>query len=672
MPFLLLSPLFYLAGLLAYTVATVALAVGVKKLLIGRYQPLRAPVWGDFYVRNWMMQQVVRLVPWWLLDGTVFQQLVLSALGARIGRRVHIHRGVNLYQGGWDLLDIADNVTVSQGAVLRLVDLEDGQIVVGPISLGEGSTLDTCAGVAGGACLEANAYLTALSSLPRGGRIPSGEQWDGIPAQAVGTAPQPPELPADAREWSPTSHGIALFLGRIALAIFLALPLEGLALAFALLQGLDAEDIADWIEDPSLDSGTVLLGLLLTMAAVPLTLVFEALALRLMGRVRPGVISLWSLSYVRVWLKSSIVESANHWISGTILYPIWLRWAGMTVGRGCEIGSIFDTVPELIEIGPESFFADGVYLGGPRVHRGTVTLAPVRLSKNTFLGNQVVIAGGQSLPEDILIGVCTVADDRQIRPGTSWFGHPPFELPQREVVVCDRRLTHNPTPIRYASRLFWECFRFTLPLVPAVLVVLWFHLLATAEASISLGVLLLVVVPLLDLGVIAALCLLVLALKWLLLGRVRPGTHPLWSCWCYRWDFLFVAWDFYARDLLTVLEGTLFLNWYLRAVGVRIGRGVVLGSGFAQVVDPDMMEFEDGATVNCHFQAHTFEDRVLKIDRVVIRRHATVGFAAMLLYGADIGEYTDVAPHSVVMKRERLLSHRSYAGCPTRLCRPGS
>ena len=50
------------------------------------------------------------------------------------------------------------------------------------------------------------------------------------------------------------------------------------------------------------------------------------------------------------------------------------------------MSSIIDTIPELVEVGPGSFFADGIYLGGPRVHRGTVTLAPVRMGKEIFLG----------------------------------------------------------------------------------------------------------------------------------------------------------------------------------------------------------------------------------------------------------------------------------------------
>src|ERR1019366_6691197 len=143
-------------------------------------------------------------------------------------------------------------------------------------------------------------------------------------------------------------------------------------------------------------------------------------------------------------------------------------------------------------------------------------------------------------------------------------------------------------------------------------------------------VLLLGVVPALDLGVVAVLCLLGLALKWALLGRVKPGIHPLWSCWCYRWEFHFMAWDLYTAGPLAALEGTLLLNWFLRAMGMRIGRNVVLGTGFAYIIDHDMLAFEDGATVNCQFQAHTFEDRVLKIDHVTIRQDATVGNAAVL------------------------------------------
>ena len=58
------------------------------------------------------------------------------------------------------------------------------------------------------------------------------------------------------------------------------------------------------------------------------------------------------------------------------------------------------------------------------------------------------------------------------------------------------------------------------------------------------------------------------AIKVVSLGRGRAGTHPLWSCWCSRWDFLCRAWGQLAwfskavrghltrQSLATSLRGT--------------------------------------------------------------------------------------------------------------------
>jgi len=401
------------------------------------------------------------------------------------------------------------------------------------------------------------------------------------------------------------------------------------------------------------------------MLSVPLTLAIEALIVRAMGRVPEGVIARWSLAYLRVRLKSEMLEAAGGWLAGALFWPVWLRLAGMTVGRGCEISTILDTVPELVEIGPGTFLADGIYIGGPRLDRGAVTLARTRLGANVYLGNHVVIPAGRTLPAGVLLGVCTVAGEA-MEAGRSWFGHPPFELPRREVVECDVRLTLKPSPIRYLTRVFWELLRFALPIPPALAALAWLRVVAAAETT-GAWLPISAAVCLAGLAAELALCLLAVAAKWLLLGRVRPGQHPFWACWCGRWDYMFVTWEAWAHSTLTHLEGTLLLSWYLRAMGMKIGKRVVLGPGFAQVVDPDMLIVEDGATVSAMFQAHTFEDRVLKLDYIRVRRRATLGFATVPLYGADIGAAASVAPHSVVMKHEHLLPALRYEGAPTRV-----
>ena len=661
---LLLAPLLVAAAGIIYTPAALLIAVAIKKLLIGRYRPLRAPVWGSFFVRHWIVTHAVRMVPWSLLEGTTFQQMALRALGARIGRRVHLHRGVDLLQGGWDLLEIGDDVTINRDASIHLVELERGDIVVGPVSLGAGCTLDVRAGLGPDTCLGPGACLTTLSFLPRHGRIPRDERWDGIPATPAGPAPSAPFLAPDDVQLQPLWHGFLLALGRLAVRAVIATPSLLLAVLFAAVFGVDEDGAAGWLSSAAWDWHILLAASVMTTLAVPATVVVEALVSRLLGPVAEGTISRWSPAYVRVWLKAGLVDSAGTWLSGTLFWPAWLRWAGMTVGPDCEISTIIDVVPELVEIGRETFMADGIYLGPPRVYRGTVTLAKVRVGAGVFLGNHVVIPAGQHVPDGVLLGVCTVVDEAALPTGTSWFGHPPFALPRHEVARADRSVTHDPSFVRYWNRVCWELLRFALPVPGLLVLAAWLHLLGRVPEETPAFVL--GVVPISALAVGLLLCLMVCGLKWLLLGRVRPGEHPLWSCWCSRWDFLYVAWGFYARTFLSALEGTLLLSVYLRAMGARIGSGVVLGGGFAQVVDPDMLRVEDEATVDCHLQAHTFEDRVLKVDYVTIGRRARLGRSAVLMAGAEIGAGTRVAPHSVVMKKERLLAGRSYAGCPSR------
>ncbi len=663
----LLLPVLWTIALWLYSPLALALVVVVKRVLIGRYRHVRAPVWGHFYVRHWMVQTTARLVPWRRLEGTVFLNGCLRALGARIGRRVHVHRGVDLWRGGWDLLDIGDDVTIGEDVSIEMIGLDDREIVIGSVTLGHGSTVDIRACVGADCVLEDGAFLTAHSALLRGTRMPRGECWDGIPATPAGPAPPAPAVDRSSREMSSTVHGIALVATRSLAAFLLALPLQTAWLIAIAAGDVDTADVETWLASPSLTVAVVAAIVIASLIATPVIVAGAAFVVRALGAVKPGVISRWSVAYVRVWLTTGFVLRAGEWLSGTLMWPVWLRWAGMRIGPGCEISTIIDVVPSLVTIGRDSFLADGIYLGGPRVHRGTVTLAAVVLGDSVFLGNHVVVPAGQHLAGQGLIGVCTVAGEGTETTGTSWFGHPPFALPRREVVEVDRALTHAPSWIRYWNRVVWELLRFALPIVPVVITAVWIYAMTMASGVVGPATFVVVVLPALALGAAAASCLTALALKWILLGRVKPGQHPLWSCWCSRWDFMYVAWARYAGEILMYVEGTLFLTVFLRAVGMKIGRHVVLGAGFSQVVDPDMLEFEDESTVDAQFQAHTFEDRVLKIDRVVVRRGATVGHAAVLLYGADIGPGTSVRANSVVMKKERLLAGRVYVGCPTRL-----
>ena len=579
---------------------------------------------------------------------------------------MHVHRGVDLTGGGWDLLEIGDGASIGQEASLRLVTLDAGHVVVGPVTVGADAMLETRSGVDAGASVGPGPSSGRSRGCRPGVHVPAGQRFDGVPARATGAAGPVPSLPPGVRELSPHAHGLLILALRllrpaVALALVFGLP----AILIARATGVDEAYLLASLSEPASHVRGYLAVVLLAMLSVPMGSLISALYARVLGPVRPGVLPRYGLGYLRVLAKVDAVTRTCNFLSGTLFWPMWLRLAGMKVGRACEISTITDVVPECVTIGEKSFLADGIYLGGPRVRCGTVEVGATSIGAGAFIGNHVVIPGGCRLPEKVLLGVSTVADDRVIRPGTAWFGHPAFEMPRQEVVVYDRRLTHEPTFMRRLTRFVWEAGRIVMP-VPLVLVVLaWLEVVEQARTGLDPGSRLALAVPAATLGAAVALIALGIAAKWALLWRVRPGQRPLWSCWCSRWDFFYVAWDAWCARILAVLEGTLMMPWVLRAVGTKVGKRALLGSGFAHVVDPDMLVLEDDVTVHAMFQAHSFEDRVLKMDRVVVERRATIGAGAVVFYGAQIGAGTHVAPHSVVMKYEHLTSGLSYEGCPT-------
>lgn len=664
-PFVLLSPLFAFILIALYTPISLGLAIGAKKLLIGTYQPGRYPVWGHFYWRNWLVQRFVSAIPWGLVGGTVFKSHFLRLLGAKIGKDVHIHNGVSLVAGGWDLLTIDDGAMVGRDAALRLVTLQEQHIIVGPIHIGAEATLETRAGLSPFCTMEAESFLTHLSMVTPHTTIPKGQRWDGVPAKPTGDALPPPPT-THASGWGATTHGVWLILARMGLGALMSLP--GLLVILGLIEywQLNTDKVLAWLFSPTQFQAIVFLWLGgLAVAGAFLGLLLQAWTMRWMGPCQPGTYSRWSPQHIKWWLKAQLLEGAGNTLSGTMFWPSWLRLAGMKVGAQCEISSIMEVTPELVSIGPQTFFADGIYLGTARFHRGTFTCAQTTLGAHTFLGNHSIIPGGSTLPDGILLGVSTVADEGTIKPGSSWFGHPAFLLPQREIVEADESVTFRPSAIRWWNRFFWEVARFFLPLYPLLLLLLWFKTMPL-WFGLSHPLFFTVVVPMYTIAIMSALCGSIWLLKWLLLGKTKPGQHPLWSCWCSRWDFLYVAWGTYARGVLAPWEETLWLAWWLRAMGVKVGKRVVLGAGFAQVVDPDMLHFEDEATVACNFQAHSFEDRVLKMDHVHLRARSTTAAGALVMYGADVQPDAYVGPHSVIMKQEQLNAAQYHLGCPTR------
>ncbi len=282
----------------------------------------------------------------------------------------------------------------------------------------------------------------------------------------------------------------------------------------------------------------------LAVVSVPLTLLMAAIACRLMGDDRDRVVSRWSAAYIPLCVRTrrlGVALALRH----TLLAPL-APARRRASGRDCEISSLIDALPATIDIG-DHYVPRRRHLPRRRARAARDGHRPTGRPRLKHPRKRCLVPGGVRVPEGTL-GINTrarvasrdgVADPRLLRPYTAWFGHPALELVDGADVgaPADARLAEHPSALRRATRLFWETARFLLPIGPvlAFLIYLWGIERVAATASLLR---LTIAIPLITLGTALLPIVTALATKWLLLGRVRPGTHPLWSCWAGPLGFL--------------------------------------------------------------------------------------------------------------------------------------
>jgi non-ribosomal peptide synthetase-like protein len=143
----------------------------------------------------------------------------------------------------------------------------------------------------------------------------------------------------------------------------------------------------------------------------------------------------------------------------------------------------------------------------------------------------------------------------------------------------------------------------------------------------------------------------VVALKWLLLGRTKPGVYPLWGSYYFR------IWLLQRLVHLTshkFLQGSPLMRIYLRALGAKVGRDAVIH------------EFEEGAVdlleigprvstgIKVRFANVEVIGNQMHIGRIRLEADVSIGNACVLGRdtvvgaGAELGDLTSLPAGTVV------------------------
>ncbi|MEV5277228.1 Pls/PosA family non-ribosomal peptide synthetase [Streptomyces sp. NPDC052811] len=640
--------------------ARFAIGAGAARLLTRGMTAGAYPRGGRVHLRLWTAERFVAAFGVPSLLGTPWARLYARSLGCRVGPGVALHAMPPVT----GLATIGQGASVEPEADISGWWLDGATLHIGTVHIGDGARVGHRSTLMPGAILGADAELEPGACLD--GQIPPGRRWLGSPARPAESYERiagngwPAPRPHRSRRWA---AAYALSLGGLPLIALLstAPALVGVYYLVRSCDTLSQVAVRLLLAAPPIALATTLVSMLVLAALV-----------RILGRgLRPGFHPVCGGVAWRAWLVTRLLSGARSSLFplyASLATPVWLRLLGARVGRRAEISTVLP-LPSLLTVEDGAFLADDTLVAPFEIRGGWLRLGTATIGRKAFVGNSGIVGPDRRVPDGALIGVLCDAP-AQSEPGSSWLGRPALPLP-RVPAAADPGRTFEPPRKLVLARSAVELCR-VLPLVCSVLLA---EAVLIGEQSVlnrgGLGPAALAgTVLLLAAALVAGLT--ATAAKWVLVGRFTPGEHPLWSSFVWRNEL----YDTFVESLAVPwmagsFTGTPVLNWWLRSLGARIGRGVWLETYW--LPETDLITLGDGASVNrgCVLQTHLFHDRIMRLDTVRLADGASLGPHSIALPGTDVGARASVGAASLVMRGESVPRDTRWAGNPIAGEQPG-
>ncbi|WP_406857431.1 Pls/PosA family non-ribosomal peptide synthetase [Alsobacter sp. KACC 23698] len=649
----------------ALNLGTKALIVALKWAVLGRTKPGRYPLWGVYYFRVWFVQRMIQVTSLKFLQNSPLMRVYLRLLGAKVGKDAMIS---DFEAGVIDLISIGDRATLGIKTKFANAVAIGNEFVIGPITIGDDAYTGSSCSFGPDSVVEEGAQVGDLTSVAPGMTIPAWETWTGSPARKTGEVDRAsmPEFPTV----TPVTRALqnATYAGSY--IVMLMLGLVPIFPAFYILYNLDG--LIDGQIDYSVSWATLPFLAWPTAMALIVVAVAIIVALRwtiMPTRVKSGHYSIHSWFYVRKWMVGLATEVTLETVSSlyaTVFMRHWYRMLGAKIGRGTEVSTNLAGRYDLVELGEDNFVGDEAVLGDEEIRNGWMILEPVKTGDRVFMGNDSVIPPGSVLENDCLIGVkSTIPASLHVKSGEISFGSPAMLIPARQKVNADAQSTYRPSKWWVFGRTIFETLHTSLP--TATFITCGYITADLMESPITNNEWGKATAIFLAAGIVIALALIAVSVvaKWLLMGVYKPTMKPMWSFWAMRTEAVAVLYGgLVGKASVEFLRGTPFLPMVLRLYGTKIGKGVWMD--LTDITEFDCVKIGDFATLNMGscLQTHLYEDRIMKVGRIEVKRGVHVGWGATVLYDSTVGEYARLGQLTIVMKGENIPAHTSWAGAP--------
>ena len=172
-------------------------------------------------------------------------------------------------------------------------------------------------------------------------------------------------------------------------------------------------------------------------------------------------------------------------------------------------------------------------------------------------------------------------------------------------------------------------------------------------------------------AMIAALCLfcvipplfslISVLVKWVVIGRFKPGDYPVWGSYYFRW---WLVNTFQGLVPMEFLNGTPLFPLYLRMMGVKVANDAQIGA--IKIGAEDLVTIGSDASLSSQVLLNNaiVEDGMLKIREIKIGDHAYIGSSAVIAGGSVIEDWGELQDLSFLGSGKTIKSGEVWKGSP--------
>ena len=149
--------------------------------------------------------------------------------------------------------------------------------------------------------------------------------------------------------------------------------------------------------------------------------------------------------------------------------------------------------------------------------------------------------------------------------------------------------------------------------------------------------------------------------KWIIAGRLKAGCYPLWGMTYFRW---WLADRLVESAPVYLLSGSSLYVWWLRALGAKVGKDVIIGSTSLRA--PDLLQIGDNVSIGnaCNFENARVERGELRLGQINLGDDSCVGSYSILEGGTSIADFGHLEGQSALSEGQVIPAGRIWRGSP--------